>query len=163
MQVPDHLPENRAIANATQRTGPTKDDYKAMRCYKTPLFAKCSGSTDEPAFDFSFDPRRSMKHDPEFGSLLRTLGDTTHRDAFVYIPGTVTGVWEGICRVSSMVYFPILPTLYHLTDDRCPVKEYETADCYESNTGDWFHEGNAVCSYRICLRIHRGRRRRLSR
>lgn len=97
LKVPYHLPENRAIANATQRTGPTKEDYKVMFDYKTPLFADCLSSTDDPGFDFSFDPRRSMNHDLEFGSLLQT---STCRDTFVYTPGTLTGVWEGIHRVS---------------------------------------------------------------
>ena len=96
--MPYHLPENRAIANATLRTGPTKDDYKAMIDYKTPLFTDCLSGTDEPGFGFSFDPRRSMNHDLEFGSLLQT---STCLDAFVYTPGTLTGVWEGICQVST--------------------------------------------------------------
>ena len=95
--IPYHIPENRAIANATQRTGPTKDDYHAMNDYKTPLFADCLSSTDEPGFDFSFDPRRSMNHDLEFGSLIQT---STCLDTFVYTLGTLTGVWEGIYRVS---------------------------------------------------------------
>ena len=98
LKVPYHFPENRAIANATQRTGPTKDDYKAMFDYETPLFADCLSSTDEPGFEFSYDPRRSMNHDLEFGSLLRT---STCLDTFVYTPGTLTGVWEGIYRVST--------------------------------------------------------------
>jgi hypothetical protein len=101
LQVPYHLPENRAIANATQRTGPTKDDYKAMVYYQTSLFADCLASSDEPGFDFSFDSRRSMNHDLEFGSFLRT---SPCLDACVYTPGTITGVWEGIYRVSSMAY-----------------------------------------------------------
>ena len=96
--MPYHLPENRAIANATLRTGPTKDDYKAMIDYKTPLFTDCLSGTDEPGFGFSFDPRRSMNHDLEFGSLLQS---STCLDAFVYTPGTLTGVWEGICQVST--------------------------------------------------------------
>jgi len=103
LQVPYHLPENRAIANATQRTGPTKDDFKAMVCYKTPLFADCLSSTDDPGFDFSFDPRRSMNHDLEFGSILQS---STCLDTFVYTPGTLTGVWEGINRVSCTVVYP---------------------------------------------------------
>ena len=98
LKVPYHLPENRAIANATQRTGPTKDDYKAMLYYRTPLFADCLSSTDEPGFDFSFDPRRSMNHDLEFGSLLQS---SACLDTFVYTPGTLTGVWEGNHRVST--------------------------------------------------------------
>lgn len=105
--MPYHLPENRAIANATQRTGPTKDDYKAMLSYKTPLFADGSVSTDESGFDFSFDPRRSMKHDLEFANLLETSGRATYMDTFIYIPGTMTGVWEGIYQVSSIVCLPI--------------------------------------------------------
>lgn len=104
MKVPYHLPENRAIANATQRTGPTKDDYKAMLYYKTPLFADCLSSTDKPGFDFSFDTRRSMNHDLEFGSILQT---SACLDTFVYTPGILTGVWEGIYRVSWMVYLPV--------------------------------------------------------
>ena len=99
LQAPHHLPENRVIANATQRTGPTKDDYRAMLYYKTPLFADCLASTNGPGFNFPFDPRRSMNHDLEFGSLLQT---STCLDAFVYTPGTMTGVWEGIYRVSSI-------------------------------------------------------------
>ncbi|KAF8816959.1 hypothetical protein BYT27DRAFT_7075863 [Phlegmacium glaucopus] len=102
LKVPYHLPENRAIANATQRTGPTKDDYKAMLCYKTPLFADYLTSTDEPSFDFSFDPRRSMSHDLEFGSLLGTSGGAKCLDTFVYTPGTMTGVWEGIYQTVDM-------------------------------------------------------------
>lgn len=98
--IPYHLPENRAIANATQRTGPTKDDYKAMLSYRTPLFADCLSSTDEPGFDFAFDPRRSMNHDLEFGSLLQ---NSACLDTFVYTPGTLTAVWEGIYRVSFQV------------------------------------------------------------
>jgi hypothetical protein len=100
LKIPYHLPENRAIANATQRTGPTKDDYKAMLHYKTPLFADSLASNNEPGFNFSSDPRRSMYHDLEFGSLLRT---STCLDTFVYTPGTITGVWEGIYQVSSRV------------------------------------------------------------
>jgi hypothetical protein len=92
--VPHHLPENRAIANATQRTGPTMDDFKAMLDYKTPLFADCLSSADEPGFD----PRKSMNHDLEFGNLLQT---STGLDTFVYTPGTLTGVWEGIHRVNT--------------------------------------------------------------
>ena len=41
IEVPHLLPENYAIANATQCTGPTKDDFKAMLDYKTLLFADC--------------------------------------------------------------------------------------------------------------------------
>jgi hypothetical protein len=104
LKVPYHLPENRAIANATQRTGPTKDDFKAMLYYKTPLFADCLSSTDEPGFDLSFDTRRSMNHDLEFGGLLQT---STCLDTFTYTPGTLTGVWEGIYRVSWMVDLPV--------------------------------------------------------
>lgn len=104
LKIPYHLPENRAIANATQRTGPTKDDYKAMLYYKTPLFADSLASNNEPGFNFSSDPRRSMYHDLEFGSSLRT---STCLDTFTYTPGTITGVWEGIYQVSSRVYLPL--------------------------------------------------------
>lgn len=117
LKVPYHLPETRAIANATQRTGPTKDDFKAMFYYKTPLFADCLSSTDEPGFDFPFDPRRSINHDLEFGNLLESE-NMTHRDTFVYTPGIMTGVWEGIYQVSSIVYLPVLITSYYFTDGR---------------------------------------------
>ena len=109
--IPYHLPENRAMANAAQQTGPTKDDFKAMVNYKTPLFADGLVLTTTTSSDDDhhhhlvngFDPRRSMNHDLEFGNLLlRTTGTSTCLDTFVYTPGTLTGVWEGIHRVSSI-------------------------------------------------------------
>lgn len=84
-----------------------------MLCYKTPLFADCLASTDGPGFDFSSDPRRSMNHDLEFGNLLQT---STCLDTFVYSPGTMTGVWEGIYRVGLIVYLVVSITSYCLTD-----------------------------------------------
>ena len=100
LAIPYHLPENRAIANATQQTGPTKDDFKAMINYKTPLFADsgCLVTSIDADVGPGFDPRRSMNHDLEFGNLL--IQTSTCLDTFVYTPGTLTGVWEGIHRVS---------------------------------------------------------------
>ena len=97
LKLPYHLPENRVIANATQFTGPTKDDYQAMFDYKTALFADCFPTTDEPT-SLDITPQRSMNHDLEFGSLLQI---STCLQTFIYTPGTLTGVWEGIYQVST--------------------------------------------------------------
>ena len=83
LKLPYHLPENRVISNASQLTGPTKDDYKAMFDYRTALFADCLPTTDEPT-SLDITPRRSMNHDLEFGSLLQI---STCLQTFIYTPG----------------------------------------------------------------------------
>src|SRR5215470_14205249 len=37
LRIPPHLPQSRAIANATMRMGPTMEDYSSMVRYRTPL------------------------------------------------------------------------------------------------------------------------------
>lgn len=94
LKLPYHLPESCVIANATQHTGPTKDDYKSMSGYKTALFADCLRSTDEhTSLDIICDHRRSMNHDLEFGILLQI---STCLQTFIYTPGTLTCIWQTV-------------------------------------------------------------------
>ncbi|KAF8970674.1 hypothetical protein BDZ97DRAFT_1652248 [Flammula alnicola] len=100
MKVPYHLPETRAIANASQRSGPTQEDYRAVASYQTPLFADSlpTGTKEQLTSPTSLNPTRSMLHDVQFRDVLKTSDSAAGPDAFHYIPGTMSGVWEGVYR-----------------------------------------------------------------
>lgn len=103
VQIPTHLPETREIANATLRSGPTIEDYRVMASYQTTLFATTHGMPDPacPPIPVSMEPDQSTNNDMFFGAILRSLGDVRCTETFAYIPGTMSGLWEGVLRVSS--------------------------------------------------------------
>jgi len=114
-KVPYHLPKTRAIAIASQRFGPTQEDYEALASYRTPLFADLNLAntntengqlSSPPSIDIGVDAPRSCMHDLQFGEILKNLDGRTNPEVWApsYIPGTLTGVWEGVYRVFS--FFP---------------------------------------------------------
>lgn len=102
LAVPPHLPENRAIAVATHRSGPTMEDFRAVASCRTPLFADIRhGPVSIKTFsDGMVDPDHDFIYDTEFYRALRLSYDLGRSSAHPYIPGTFTGVWEGSYMVS---------------------------------------------------------------
>ena len=113
LQIPPHLPETRTIANATFRTGPTKEDFHALASYRTPLHSdtllprdterRCVASHHEST-------GRSARHDVQFRDVLHSLRhsrESATREPvpsssvpFQYICGSMTGRWEGTYKAS---------------------------------------------------------------
>lgn len=94
LQIPPHLPPSRTVAIATHHSGPTMEDYQALESCKTPLFA---------------DTRSMIRSDAAKKTALADCTKKPETDTFVndflqetggsYIPGMLTGVWEGTYMV----------------------------------------------------------------
>lgn len=93
--MPPHLPETRAHAIAAQLGGPTKEDFRAFASHETPLFADSMPETP----DDDVEAPRSMLHDSELCHLIGSLNG--YLPDIAYTPGTMTGIWEGVYRVSK--------------------------------------------------------------
>ena len=105
LQVPPHLPPTRAIAIATGRQGPTMDDFAAVMPRRTPLVAdsflecQCRESNTDLARERK-RPSRSAMHDEDFYRIARHLHAPVEAwELLAYIPGLLTGVWEGCYMV----------------------------------------------------------------
>ncbi|KAH9477107.1 hypothetical protein JR316_0011023 [Psilocybe cubensis] len=104
LQIPPHLPETRAIAIATLRSGPTIEDYRFMASYETTL-SKATHRSPDPAcaaLPISTEPDPSTNNDMFFGAILRSLGEAQSTETFAYTPGTMSGLWEGVFRILNM-------------------------------------------------------------
>lgn len=105
LQIPPHLPPTRAIANATGRQGPTKDDFAAVTTRRTPLVADSflQSQYRESNTDLARErqrPSRSAVHDQDFYCIARHLHAPADAwEHLAYIPGLLTGVWEGCYMV----------------------------------------------------------------
>lgn len=111
-KIPYHLPKTRAIAIASQRFGPTEEDYEALASYRTPLFADLNPvntntengqSSSRPSIDIGINASRSSIHDLQFGEISKDLDGRISPEVWApsYTPGSLTGVWEGVYRVFS--------------------------------------------------------------
>lgn len=111
-KTPYHVPKTRAIAIASQRFGPTQEDYEALASYLTPLFADSSPINTENNQSSSpltigvvtSNASRSTMHDIQFGAIWTNLNGRmkTYVPMSTYVPGSLTGVWEGVYRVFSL-------------------------------------------------------------
>jgi hypothetical protein len=99
IQTPPHLPPSRALADSSQRFGPTKEDIDAFRRWATPplladtLTAQIARGS-EPSQRFT----RSMMHDQDFDRILQSVGTTEYicrSEMSRYKPGMLTGLWQG--------------------------------------------------------------------
>lgn len=105
-KTPYHVPKTRAIAIASQRFGPTQEDYEALASYRTPLFADSNpintqnNQSSSPLL-IGVVTSRSIMHDIQFGEIWKNLYGRmkTYGPIFTYVPGSLTGVWEGVYRV----------------------------------------------------------------
>ena len=106
LKIPYHLPHTRAEADASQRTGPTQDDYRALGSIVTPLFADSRPREvpDTPETCVR-ESTRSVIHDLEFAYILHETDtkNALNQNQFTYSPGQMTGVWEGLYRVVSFL------------------------------------------------------------
>ncbi|KDR78268.1 hypothetical protein GALMADRAFT_209673 [Galerina marginata CBS 339.88] len=141
VRIPYHLPQTRAIANATQRSGPTKEDYHSLASYKTPLFADTQPEiiAQRPgSFLTQEKPTRSLQHDVDFGCILRKLKNTgaEESDVFSYRPGSMTGLWEGVYRSvnlpngnsNSAILNPLI-SMVMVKPMQCLLVEYFCSTC----------------------------------
>ncbi|KAF8125639.1 hypothetical protein EV363DRAFT_1175715 [Boletus edulis] len=108
LQVPPHLPPTRAVAIATERHGPTMADFASVTSRRTPLVAdtflecQCRESNTDLARERQ-RPSRSAMHDEDFYRIARHLHAPTDAwELSAYIPGLLTGVWEGCYMVAPL-------------------------------------------------------------
>ncbi|KII90071.1 hypothetical protein PLICRDRAFT_53178 [Plicaturopsis crispa FD-325 SS-3] len=105
LQIPGHVPPNRSIANATRRRGPTMEDWKALTRCRDPLVM--DGPLSRPQPTVVQDPLRSTMHDQDFYRIAQGSrapgGSGVPPEPYVYIPGTLTGTWEGSLMVSPPI------------------------------------------------------------
>ncbi|KAF9450759.1 hypothetical protein P691DRAFT_436622 [Macrolepiota fuliginosa MF-IS2] len=106
MVVPEHLPESRSIAIATQRFGPTKEDVRRIRGYRTELFADTAHWPQNRDPSLAANVGRSERHDVEFQKMVFTNEGAAEVKALSAMRGTLTGVWEGFYMMAGVV----LPT-----------------------------------------------------
>jgi len=101
--IPDHLPETRSIALAGQRFGPTKEDLRKIRGYKTKLFADAAFS-DCQCIDAGQRKygNRSEGQESDFRRILSGQEGTVKVEAPSTMRGKMTGTWEGFYMVSSL-------------------------------------------------------------
>ncbi|KAH7927557.1 hypothetical protein BV22DRAFT_264697 [Leucogyrophana mollusca] len=108
LQVPPHLPLNRAAATTASRPGPTREDFFAIAERRTPLVADSFHQTQRPISVLrgaigAKRPSRSAAHDEDFYRIARHLDlrDETQK-LRSYIPGLLAGLWEGSYMVSPV-------------------------------------------------------------
>jgi hypothetical protein len=109
LQIPRHLPPTRAVADATQQIGPTAEDYRATAGYRTFLVGNTSPF---PTCDYAsildwVDGSRSRAHDQDFSRIAQILdphNNVFRSDVPAYVPGALSGLWEGTWMVSHGVF-----------------------------------------------------------
>lgn len=103
ISIPDHLPETRSIALASQRFGPTKEDLRIIRGYKTKLFADAASSDCHciDAGQRNYGNRREGQ-ESDFRRILSGQEGTVKVEAPSTMLGKMTGTWEGFYMVSSL-------------------------------------------------------------
>ncbi|KIK98444.1 hypothetical protein PAXRUDRAFT_684849 [Paxillus rubicundulus Ve08.2h10] len=112
LQIPPHLPPTRAVAIATERHGPTMADFVAITRRRTPLVADSflqyqSRESDPDLAKEQRRPSRSVIHDEDFYRTARRLHAPTETwELQAYIPGLLTGVWEGSYMVAPSTSCP---------------------------------------------------------
>ncbi|KAJ8073010.1 hypothetical protein PM082_019878 [Marasmius tenuissimus] len=112
LQVPPHLPVDRAAALSSGRFGPTMEDYRAFVLYRTPLL-----NDDDSALKSHSQVTRSLRHDPTFFRQEQQV--LSHRvpvsraefETYNYISSFLEGVWEGYYMISSSNNTPNGPRL----------------------------------------------------
>ena len=137
LKMPYHLPETRAHAIAAQLSGPTKEDFRVFASYETPLFAD---SMPAEPLNYGAKAPRSMFHDFELRhSMGVTSLDGSYIPEIIYTPGTMTGIWEGVFRVSNL-FSPFMTGISYLDPDNKATFIYRLDFC----------ETHSVCPGGIC-------------
>jgi len=101
LQIPPHLPETRAEADAAGNDGPTKEDFLALTATRTQLVADSFNHNQHCGSDSDLSrerrrPSRSTMHDEDFYRITHPLDLRAHaQELEAYLPGLLTGIWEG--------------------------------------------------------------------
>lgn len=136
--------ETRALAAVAHQAGPTMEDFRVFQSFRTPL---CADTLSQEA-----GLMRSLEHDPEFRCLMTRRPDANHLhdiDSYAYVPGTLTGVWQGTYLTAIPVITPSTPA--HLTPRmyfdcrkpiQCSLSEYlcfgpNIPVPWEDDTAEW--------------------------
>lgn len=125
--IPAHIPKTRAIAIATQRSGPTAEDFRALHESRTPLFAEIRraqiSGTNNSAHSAVYESRiRPFL----YSNYIRPSLTAGH----VCIPGSLAGLWEGSFMISGepepadRSSPPILGDFKCLKPMQCAITEY---------------------------------------
>lgn len=101
MKMPPHLQETREIH--VQHIVPTKTDFNAFAAYATPLFADSLTLDGSQVIDTSGTPRSAL-HVLEFHHLMAGTPLDISYPKIRYVLGSMTAVWEGVFRVSTIFY-----------------------------------------------------------
>jgi hypothetical protein len=89
-----HAQPREAMSNEGHRTGPSIEDYAAMLQLMTPLWA-------DTALDGGAS--RSMMQDEDFYRMTPAHDLPPPISSYVYVPGTLSGLWEGILMVRQIL------------------------------------------------------------
>ncbi|KAG6889686.1 hypothetical protein C0995_015434 [Termitomyces sp. Mi166 len=131
--IPAHVPETRAIAIASQRSGPTVEDFRAIFGGRTPLFAETKMTQDtgtNPAAIMSNPAHLQLYKSRINNFLYSTYIDPRFKPGYVYVPGFLSGVWEGSFMISgepaptSPLIPPMLGQFSCLKPMQCAITEY---------------------------------------
>ncbi|KAG6910384.1 hypothetical protein DXG01_011099 [Tephrocybe rancida] len=103
IKIPSHVPATRAIAIATQRTGPTMEDFHSLSRGRTPLFTETDGHSTgtNPAASMSNPVHLDLYKSRLIPFLHSTYVDFKYTPGYVYVPGFLSGLWEGSFMVKS--------------------------------------------------------------
>ncbi|KAJ6625938.1 hypothetical protein B0H10DRAFT_1782218 [Mycena sp. CBHHK59/15] len=131
LQIPFHLPATRAIAIATNRPGPTMEDYVVFQRTGTLLYSDIRRTTRTASDSTrSSTPLNLLERDPELANVLGVPSASDHeRRLPAYLPGSLTGVWEGSLMISSCLSLgdgpaPAAPDFLCRTPLQCVFSEF---------------------------------------
>ncbi|KAG5653545.1 hypothetical protein H0H81_012354 [Sphagnurus paluster] len=96
--IPPHIPETRAIAIASRRTGPTQEDFRGIAYGRTPLFAEMEGARaagTNPAAYISVAAHEVAYRDKLRPFLHCGYCGSSPICGYIYVPGSLSGLWDG--------------------------------------------------------------------
>ncbi|KAJ7630086.1 hypothetical protein DFH06DRAFT_1102115 [Mycena polygramma] len=136
LQVPYHVPATRAIAAAENHVGPTAEDYAAFQRALTVLFSDIRTALTQSSAILNF-----LDIDPWISEMLAVPHSVANHARPVYIPGLLTGVWEGAMMVSRVflgaldAQTPLPPDFLCRTPIQCEFLEYHCFSPARSQDG----------------------------
>jgi hypothetical protein len=95
LDLPPHLPQTRAIADALQRDGPTVEDYVSILQPRTPSVADPNNRFASIVGVGDILLSRSMRNRDDFSRAVSGSSTALFHKVHAYAPGMLTGLWEG--------------------------------------------------------------------
>ncbi|KAF5375391.1 hypothetical protein D9615_007940 [Tricholomella constricta] len=131
--IPSHIPETRALAIASQRSGPTAEDFRSIADRRTPLFAEIRQAQMSGANPTTYisNPAHWVAYESRLRPILySSYLSPKYVPGHVYVPGSLAGLWDGCLMVSSEpmpsdpLSPPILGEFRCLKPMQCAITEY---------------------------------------